>query len=133
MFRVYIWIDGNGFDPDQFQGKYGASLGGTVHARKKMRDGAVEISEKYWKSEVLEPISAHPEDELNRLMVKLKPALLSVKNIPNVRVVAEIVEEVGDVDSMSGFFFSDMTIQLLAEVGACVDIDLVRRVTEQHS
>jgi hypothetical protein len=128
MFRIYIWIDGVDFDPDKFQNTLDEALKGTVALRKRIRDGIVENSGKYWKSEVLEVTSGHPEEKLNDLLIRFKSELLSIKNTQSARIVVELVAEYDDPSLVRGFFFSEQTIQLLAEVGAALDIDVVRPI-----
>jgi len=128
MFEVYLWIDGDGFDADTFQQSVGSRLGGAVMTRKRMRDGIVEVSGKYWKSRVVQIDSGHPEDDLVKLLTQLRPALAQIPKAPTIRRMAEIVEELSDEHQPQGFFFAVDTIELLAEMNFSLDIDVVRRL-----
>ena len=44
------------------------------------------------------------------------------------RIVVEIVAEYDKVGNYTGFYFSADTIQLISEIGAGIDIDLVERM-----
>ena len=127
-FPVYLWIDGSDFDPDLFQRTTGAELGGQVVTTKRMRDGAVQAGPKYWKSSEIQVDTRDPEDHLYKLLSRIKSGLGGVKQQVGVRLVAEIVEYVDDLESVQGFFFSPEVVQLLAEMGLGLDIDIVRRV-----
>jgi hypothetical protein len=129
MFRIYLWIDGSNFDPDLFQTTTGAELGGQVVTTKRMREGSVEAGPKYWKSSEIQVDTRDPEDRLFKLLSRIKSDLDEVKKEVGVRLVAEIVEYVDDLDSLQGFFFSSELVQLLAEMGLGLDIDIVRRLS----
>ena len=129
MFRLFVLIDGPNFDPDHFQNAIGGSLGGVVRSRKRMRNGVVELADKYWRSGAVEGTSGHPEEQLQKLLERLKPGLMKIGNVPGIRILAELVVQFDDLDSVHGFFFSPETIELLAEVGAGLDVDFVQRLS----
>src|SRR5258705_1621760 len=79
MFSVYIWIDGEKFEADNFQQNLSVGLTGSVKTRKRMKDGVVEQAGKYWTSEVIEPISDDPETELFKLLMRYKNEILRAK------------------------------------------------------
>ncbi|PYQ03488.1 MAG: hypothetical protein DMF83_20985 [Acidobacteria bacterium] len=128
MFTVYFWIDGQGFDADRFQSGLAQHLMGTVEARKRMRNGAVEPYGRYWKSEVRASISEAPEKELAALLSRYKAEILRARAGDGVRIVAEIVAEYDSIEDARGFHLTSATVQLLAELGVALDIDIVRRL-----
>ena len=127
MYRVYVWIDGQGFDPDRFQAESGASLGGTVGITKKLQNGNVICSRTYWKTEILRSISGHPEVELMELLLKLKLTIAQMKDRQNIRITAEIVQDISSYNEANGIFIPSGVIQILAELGAGFDFDLSLR------
>ena len=125
MHRIYIRIDGDGFDPDRFQDEHGKELGGSVGVTKRMRaDGTQELARTNWKSEIVQSRSGDPEDELTQLLLKLKPILSSLRDKPSIRVIAQVVQDVSRQDEASGLFLPREAIQLLAEIGASFDFDI---------
>lgn len=128
MFTAYLWVDGTGFDADAFQRDVGAKFGGSVGSRKRMRDGVVESGPKYWTSRMIPIESGDPEDKLVELLTQLKPELIKLRAVPGVRLVVELVQEIKNLQSVRGVFFSTATLQLLAEMGVGLDIDIVRHV-----
>jgi uncharacterized protein DUF4279 len=124
MFTVYVWVDGNAFDADAFQRTVGSRLGGTVVSRKQMRDGSVELREKSWKSPEIRVDSGYPEDQLQKLLMQMKPELAELAKVPGTRLIAEVVAYFDDPESVGGFFFSPEAIRLMAELGIGLDIDI---------
>ena len=125
MHRIYIRIDGDGFDPDRFQDEHGKELGGSVGVTKRVRaDGTQELARTNWKSEIVQSRSGDPEDELTQLLLKLKPILSSMRDKSNIRVIAQVVQDVSRQDEASGLFLPREAIQLLAEIGASFDFDI---------
>jgi hypothetical protein len=125
MHRIYIRIDGEGFDPDRFQVEHGKELGGSVGVTKRVRaDGTQELARTNWKSEIVQSRSADTEDELTKLLLKLRPILINLRERQDIRVTAQVVQDVSRFDEASGLFLPRETIQLLAEVGASFDFDI---------
>jgi hypothetical protein len=124
MLQVYLWIDGSNFDPDEFHRTVGSKLGGSVVSTKRMRDGSVQPGPKFWRSRVVPVVSQDPENQLHELLVQMKPELTNLKNVSGMRLGAEVVEEVDEMDALRGFFFPRETIELLAEMGLGLDIDI---------
>src|SRR5919109_4608491 len=125
MHRIYVRIDGKDFDPDQFQDEYGKQLGGSVGVTKRVSaDGTLELARTNWKSEILQSRSGEPEDELIKLLLKLKPILTAMRDKQNIRVIAQIVQDISRHDEARGLFLPREAIQLLAEVGASFDYDI---------
>lgn len=129
MFRIYIWMDGQKFDADNFQSCLGASLKGSVEVRKRMNNGVVEQYGKYWSSEVQEIAFDRPEEEVTKLLRRYEFEIRRAKASNATRIVAEIVAEYDTVDDVRGFYFSTELIRLLAELGVSIDIDIVRRLS----
>jgi hypothetical protein len=125
MHRIYIRIDGEGFDPDRFQDEHGKELGGSVGVTKRVRaDGTQELARTNWKSEIVQSRSGDPEDELTKLLIKLRPILINMRERQDIRVTAQVVQNVSRFDEASGLFLPRETIQILAEVGASCDFDI---------
>jgi hypothetical protein len=125
MHRIYIRIDGEGFNADRFQDEHGKKLGGSVGVTKRVcADGTQESAPTNWKSEIVQSRSGNPEDELTKLLLKLRPILISMRDKQNVRVLAQVVQDVSRHDEASGLFLPREAIQLLAEVGASFDFDI---------
>jgi Domain of unknown function (DUF4279) len=125
MHRIYIRIDGEGFDPDRFHDEHGKALGGSVGVTKRVgADGTQELARTNWKSEIVQSRSGDPEDELMKLLLKLNPVLFDLRDKQNIRVIAQVVQDVSRHDEASGLFLPREAIQLLAEVGASFDFDI---------
>jgi hypothetical protein len=125
MHRIYIRIDGEGFDPDRFQDEHGKELGGSVGVIKRVcADGTHEVARTNWKSEIVQSRSGDPEDDLTKLLLQLKPVLLAIKDKQDIRVIAQVVQDVSRHDEASGVFLPREAIQLLADVGASFDFDI---------
>ena len=106
MLTMYFWIDGERFDPDDFQSGLAADLRGTVESRKRIVDGRAERYGRYWKSEVLTPTASEPEEELARLLSRYRAELVRARAMNGTRVMAEIVSECGSPEDVGGFYFS---------------------------
>ena len=119
---VYLYIDGEDFDPDSFCKGLGPKLKGEIKQKKRAVSGS---GEKYWKSkEIQVELTSNVKDCLYDLLVSYKSALLSLDSIENKRIFAEIVVRYNDLDSLGGFYFPQKLLCLLTEVGAEVDIDV---------
>jgi hypothetical protein len=128
MYRIYIRIDGEGFNPDRFQDEHGKELGGSVGVTKRVRgDGTQELARTNWKSEIVQSRSGDPEDALLKLLLKLRPTLVDMRDDKNMRVIAQVVQDVSRRDEASGLFLPREAIQLLADVGASFDFDISHR------
>ena len=126
MFRTYIWLEGEGFDPVAFQ----SAAGGTVEKRYRMNQSVKELAGTYWKSPERRDLTVHDLDnELRELLLHFRPIIETLPPVPSVRVCAEVVQEYDNrsVD-VSGAFFSHATLRLLAELRADLDFDIVPRV-----
>ncbi len=123
-YQVYIWVDGNNFDPDRFNKSLDADNQGLVLYRKRVENGEVEKYGQYWKSNDVDVHVDRPEESLENLLRLLRIDLLKIKDIPSIRIVAEFVVIYNTNDSTRGFFFSPTTIQLLDEIGAGLDLDI---------
>mgnify|MGYP001277097515 CR=1 FL=1 len=126
MYSIYIWIDGDQFDADEFQRNLSPGLIGSVQSRKRFTSGVVEHFGKYWESEVKDSIFDHPEEELVNLFVRYKHELLRARAEKASRIVGEIVATYRNLDEARGFYLSHEMIQLLAQLSASIDIDIVR-------
>lgn len=129
MFIVSVIIDGSNFDPDLFQRTIGAKLGGRVVTTKRYREGSGQAGPKFWTSSEIQVDTRDPEDHLYKLLRRIKSDLRGVKKLGATRLIAEIVEYVDDLESVQGFFFSSEVVQLLAEMGLGLDIDILQRVS----
>jgi hypothetical protein len=128
MHRIYIRIDGEGFNPDRFQDEYGKEFGGSVGVTKRVRaDGTQELARTNWKSEIVQSRSGDPEDELTKLLIKLRPILIAMREEKDVRVIAQVVQDVSRHNEASGVYLPREAIELLAEVGASFDFDISLR------
>jgi hypothetical protein len=125
MHRIYIRIDGEGFNADRFQDEHGKELGGSVGVTKRVgADGTQELARTNWKSEIVQLRSGDPEGELTKLLLQLKPVLLAKKDKQDIQVIAQVVQDVSRHDEASGVFLPREAIQLLADVGASFDFDI---------
>jgi hypothetical protein len=107
MHRVYIRIDGEDFNPDRFQDEYGHELGGSVGVTKRVgADGTLELARTNWKSEIVQSRAGNPEDELIKLLLKLRPILIGLRDKHNIRVIAQIVQDVSRHQEASGLFLA---------------------------
>jgi hypothetical protein len=106
---IYVAARGDEFDLARLQARHG---------------GKVMTSRRgpYWKSdevpvegELCEIIEA-----LLELMKNLRPALLSVKDLPGITIGAQVVRY---SERCCGFHVPSELVQLLAEVGASIDFD----------
>src|SRR5262249_32584273 len=123
MFRLYVWMDGEGFDPVRFREAYG----GEVSSRRRISDGLVKSAGQYWQSAELSGVpAARVEDELRGLLRRLEPALKTVSDAQGMRIVIEVVQEYRDSDSVAGLFLSAVTLRIIAGMRASVDLDIVR-------
>jgi hypothetical protein len=128
MHRIYIRIDGEGFDPDRFQAEHGKDLGGSVGVTRRVAtDGTQELARTNWKSEIVQSRSGDPEDELTKLLLKLRPVLIAMRDKQDIRVIAQVVQDVSRHVEASGVYLPREAIQLLAEVGASFDFDISLR------
>jgi len=134
--EVYIKIEGGSFDPSFFNTAIKADLAGTIHSRSKVEKKIINGKEQYcvkgkmqyWKSEIIKidhPDSSHPDKPLTELLSKLKTDLLKFCEAPEICITAEVVVKYKDSDPLRGFFFSKETIQLLADIKAGLEIDVV--------
>lgn len=125
-FRIYVWVDGAEFEPESFNDGLGVELKGDVLSRKRVVDGNTEDAGRYWRSKVIEDPSGCPEESLGMLLAAMRPFLQRIRDLPSIRITAELVAECEESDALRGYFFSADVIQILAAVGASLDIDVVR-------
>ena len=92
MFRTYLWLDGEGFDPVAFQ----SAAGGTVEKRYRMNQGAKEVTGTYWKSPDRRDLTVDNLD--NELPVRRQGNIMTVKRMDNVGIVVK------DIDGAIEFF-----------------------------
>lgn len=127
-FKVYVWIDGDQFDPKGFNDSLGANLKGAARTGSRLVGGRALEGRSYWMSEVVNAHPEAPEESLTKLLTTLKPELARICDLPGIRIVAELVVRYEDTDPLRGFYFSRKLIDILAEVGASVDVDVVRNL-----
>ena len=126
QFRAYIYIAGEGFDPDEFNRNLPSDMKGTVHTTKKVGAGRKPaVGFKYWMSAMIDVRSEHPEETLYRILFPIKEYLKEIQNISNIMIKATVVGNFKNANAVQGLFLPNDLIQLLAEVGAGVDFDLV--------
>lgn len=116
---VYLKVLGEAFDFDRFNSELNTDLKGIVKETKNTK-------EKYWESNRIEVLKGYPEDHLYDLL-KLYAGQLTSINCEK-RVFAEIVMYCSDLDSLRGVYLPTELIKLLSELGAEVDIDIVREL-----
>lgn len=126
MFRAYIWIDGETFDPAAFQRFLPKDACGTVEKRKQIVDGVVIQGATYWKSEVVTAAGFLPESSLEVLLRRYAEAMPQARVLNATRVVLEVVIEYSEGQEPQGLFLTEELVQLLARVGAAIDIDVAR-------
>lgn len=124
MFKVYIWIDGSEFDPEEFNASLDTDLRGNVRTRKQLNKNFSDQPTSYWESELIEVSSDYPEDKLTELLKRYRQSLLPVIGTKRIRIVAEIVARYENSEEVRGYFLSTDLIQCLAELRASLDIDV---------
>lgn len=128
MFRIYLWIDGEGFDPVAFDEKHGRLAGGSVGERKRLVGKRGEISPAYWRSEEIGDLTTHTlDDAVRSLLSRLRPVIREARQANGKRVMLEVVEMFREEDpgSVEGLFLSVESLAMLAEFGASLDVDIV--------
>lgn len=122
---VYIKICGEDFDPVAFNRVYGEAFGGQVKTWKQRLSGKVATG-SYWASRVIDVSNAGDEcATLRELLQAMKPSLLELLE-KNVSITAQIVGYYKQRSGPRGIHLSTETIELLKEIGAQLDYDIVR-------
>lgn len=122
--RTYIWIEGDGFVPTEFQTKVPSNYSGSIEFRKKVQDGVVRKVREHWKSPKLESCDHQGiVKKLHNMVYQLRPALVGIRE-EGLMICAEIVihYEIGN-EKHGGVYLPPETVQLLAETGMSIDID----------
>lgn len=125
-YRVYVWIESKGFDPEKFRNSLRNDLRGRTAYRKEIKDGVVHQIRNHWKSDEIEITTddaKEPVYRLHSLLQQLKPDLLTLTEYPELTITAEIVVRYSEPSQVGGVFIPKDTIKLLSDVGACLDID----------
>lgn len=125
--RTYISLQGEGFNPREFQAQGGEAVGGQVRRRKQVIASPDDDAE-YWVSAV---VFGQPEsigDELKGVLAGVTPLLSAIPRREALKAYAHVVVEFEAGDEPPGMFFSGEVIRLLHEAGAELDIDAVPRI-----
>ena len=86
MFRTYVWLDGDGFDPVAFQ----SAAGGSVEKTYRMSQGVREEAGALWKSPERRDLTAHNVDEeLRGLLLQFRPMIERISPAQSLRICAE--------------------------------------------
>ena len=124
-YQVCVSIDGENFDPQQFQSATQPHIRGEVVQRKFNRKSPGSAPTPFWKISEVVADSGRPEIELLALLRKVKPFLSRIENRQEVQVTAELVIEYDIGEEPRGFFFDVSALHLLSEIGAQLDVDAV--------
>ena len=130
-YYIYIGAGGGNFDPVRFNESLGDELKGTVRIRDEYkyspeRKGVIRTGkiEKVWRSKIFKGDYDEPITILHNLLLEYKTAVLTIKDIPNIIIYAEFVVTYESWEKFRGFCFEHDTIQLIADIGAGLDMDL---------
>lgn len=124
--RIYVWIDGDNFDAKQFNDSLNAESRGEIKQRKRVESGHVVAAGTYWMSRVSEAEGNLLDVAVCKLVKSIKENLLPLSKKSGVRIVLEVAAEYDDAEPLRGYFLSRESIELLSEIGAGLDIDVVR-------
>jgi len=125
QFEFNVHIDGEGFDPQQFNESIDPAARGVV---RTIRPGNAETATQpvtYWQSKTVSVVSGSRNEPVREILNFLRPKLQELKKLPDVRILASVGGYFDDAESLSGFFFPAEIIELLATVGADLDVDIV--------
>ena len=129
--HFYIEIGGGSFDPSVFNESLSDELKGSIKIKEEFkynetRGGVVKTGQmcKLWKSKEFEGDFEDPIKILHDLLSRYKSSIMPVKNIPDIVIYAEFVVNYNNWESFRGFCFERETMQLIADIGAGLDMDL---------
>lgn len=125
--RTYISLQGEGFNPHEFQSQGGEAVGGQIRRRKQVTASHGSDAE-YWVSAIVFSQSESIGDDLKSVLAQVTPLLKAVPQSAALRAYAHVVVEFEPGDEPPGLFFSGEVIRLLNEAGAELDIDAVPRI-----
>ena len=124
-FKIYICIEGAGFDPVAWNAALVDSLKGSVLERKKLSDKS-HNQRTYWESKELIPATGYPEDALLELLSRYQQVLLQLLGAGDaVKISAQIVQEHKEDESPRGFYASSQLVEVLASLRADLDLDII--------
>jgi len=127
-----MFIDGDEFDPYEFQKNAPAGFSGEVKQRKYNSRSPSAPPTPFWKSADVITKSNRPEIDLLEVLRNFRPIILSLKNRNGLRIMATLVIEYEEGDEPRGLFFDCETIGLLNEINAQLDIDAVPLITDNN-
>ena len=124
-FKIYISVEGPGFDPGVLNSKLAHSLKGNIRERKNLSEKS-RNQRIYWESKELVVTSGFPEDALLDLLSNYESAfLLVLAESGDIKISAQIVEKRAEGESPRGFFVSSSLIEILARLRADLDMDII--------
>lgn len=124
-FKIYISVEGPEFDPGVLNSLLASPLRGNVKERKNLSETS-RNQRIYWESKELVITSGFPEDALRDLLSSYDSVFLQVlTENDGIKISAQIVEERGEDESPRGFFVSSSLIEMLARLGADLDLDII--------
>jgi hypothetical protein len=124
--RVYVMINGSGFDAREFQKQFGATLGGKV---KRYKRPPPNSSLEYWESRIVKvPAAPGPfqEDVMFEFLQAMSEPLKRLRNCPNIRVEAVASHFFKDATEVHGIHISTKLVNLLFELGVSLDFSVNR-------
>lgn len=123
--RVYVRVDHFGAEVKNLYAFMEPWLKGQIFKRR--HDGAplANASLEYWKSDDLHVNEGFPEETLFGLLSQFGKALHANSELRGIDITAVIVMEYINGDQPRGLFFSKEMIELLAEIGAKLEVDHV--------
>ena len=114
--QIYITIYGDKHALDNFNNSLCDELKGSVTISRK----GVGI----WYSREAKETSVNPEEWLYELLIMYKEKLLKAKDTIGNDIKVTFVVEYRDWHSLCGFWFAPNTINIMADIGAGLDLDL---------
>lgn len=124
---IYVYIDGELFDSEAFLKKLDSSCKGSISSQKQIKNGVVQVLRKYWQSESYEVDQGNLDNGLCTLISRYKESALIAEGYGGTRIIVSVVIEYKSQDNIRGFFLAKETLQLLSELGASLDIDVIRK------
>lgn len=130
--EVYFWIESDESFFEKILKNDLLSKLGTIEHRKKMIDGSIHLSSKYWKSNPLSTEQSSNLDQLIDAQLKQVHQLIRFALETAVsKIFLQIVTRSKTIEELSGFYFSTDLLQRLADLKIAIDIDQVRNLKMQ--
>lgn len=130
-YRSYIRVEGSEAELKELDELVRKKVPGAVLQRRRTGHPLANAPLFYWKSHEIKPDAEHMDAAIFGLVQSFAESIRATRfDSDGADITAVIVCEYSERDEPVGFFFEKTLIQLLASIGAKMDIDAVHDMSD---